>query len=123
MSGLWGPQSALDLYLQEQGISTLLFAGVNADQVNAAQGFLADMCGGGYFFAARSIARVSGDTVAYGCNYGGGQTCHSGDVWGFFGQINDKCGFAHGASAGAGWYSKNSWKATYGRGSVGAGYC
>ncbi|KAI0682687.1 Isochorismatase hydrolase [Cytidiella melzeri] len=32
MSGLWGPQSALDLYLQEQGISTLLFAGVNADQ-------------------------------------------------------------------------------------------
>ena len=33
MSGLWGPQSALDLYLQEQGISTLLFAGVNADQV------------------------------------------------------------------------------------------
>ena len=33
MSGLWGPQSALDLYLQEEGISTLFFAGVNADQV------------------------------------------------------------------------------------------
>lgn len=32
MSGLWGPQSALDLYLQEEGITTLLFAGVNADQ-------------------------------------------------------------------------------------------
>ncbi|KAI0815019.1 Isochorismatase-like protein [Irpex lacteus] len=32
MSGLWGPQSALDLYLQEEGISTLFFAGVNADQ-------------------------------------------------------------------------------------------
>ncbi|KAI0348583.1 Isochorismatase hydrolase [Trametopsis cervina] len=32
MSGLWGPQTALDLYLQEQGITTLLFAGVNADQ-------------------------------------------------------------------------------------------
>ncbi|OSD03380.1 Isochorismatase hydrolase [Trametes coccinea BRFM310] len=32
MSGLWGPQTALDLYLQEQGINTLFFAGVNADQ-------------------------------------------------------------------------------------------
>ena len=32
MSGLWGPQSALDLYLQEEGITTLLFCGVNADQ-------------------------------------------------------------------------------------------
>ncbi|KAF7310884.1 Isochorismatase hydrolase [Mycena chlorophos] len=32
MSGLWGYQSALDLYLQENGITTLLFSGVNADQ-------------------------------------------------------------------------------------------
>ncbi|TFK93484.1 Isochorismatase hydrolase [Polyporus arcularius HHB13444] len=32
MSGIWGGQTALDLYLQEQGISTLFFAGVNADQ-------------------------------------------------------------------------------------------
>jgi len=32
MSGLWGYQSALDLFLQENGIKTLLFAGVNADQ-------------------------------------------------------------------------------------------
>ena len=33
MSGIWGYQTALDLYLQEHGITTLLFAGVNADQV------------------------------------------------------------------------------------------
>ncbi|KAH7883555.1 Isochorismatase hydrolase [Phlebopus sp. FC_14] len=32
MSGLWGYQSALDLYLKENGITTLLFGGVNADQ-------------------------------------------------------------------------------------------
>ena len=36
MSGLWGPQTALDLYLQEEGIQTLFFAGVNADQVGSA---------------------------------------------------------------------------------------
>lgn len=32
MSGLWGYQTALDLYLKENGITTLLFGGVNADQ-------------------------------------------------------------------------------------------
>ncbi|KAH8120156.1 Isochorismatase hydrolase [Phellopilus nigrolimitatus] len=32
MSALWGPQSSLDLYLQEEGINTLFFSGVNADQ-------------------------------------------------------------------------------------------
>lgn len=33
MSGIWGPQTSLDLYLQENGITSLFFAGVNADQV------------------------------------------------------------------------------------------
>jgi nicotinamidase-related amidase len=33
MSGLWGYQTALDLFLKENGLTTLLFAGVNADQV------------------------------------------------------------------------------------------
>ncbi|KAL0951235.1 hypothetical protein HGRIS_007953 [Hohenbuehelia grisea] len=32
MSGLWGYQTALDLFLKENGINTLFFAGVNADQ-------------------------------------------------------------------------------------------
>jgi nicotinamidase-related amidase len=32
ISGLWGYQSALDLYLKENGVRSLLFAGVNADQ-------------------------------------------------------------------------------------------
>ena len=33
VSGLSGPQTHLDIYLQENGIETLFFAGVNADQV------------------------------------------------------------------------------------------
>lgn len=48
MSGLWGPQTALDLYLQETGITTLLFAGVNADQV--------DRCFNGVMFASDAAA-------------------------------------------------------------------
>ncbi|KAG1783989.1 Isochorismatase hydrolase [Suillus placidus] len=31
-SGIWGHQTALDLYLKENGITTLFFGGVNADQ-------------------------------------------------------------------------------------------
>jgi len=32
MSGIWGGQSELDLYLQSKGYDTLMFGGVNADQ-------------------------------------------------------------------------------------------
>ncbi|KAH9911609.1 Isochorismatase hydrolase [Amylocystis lapponica] len=32
MSGLWGYQTELDLYLEQNGITTLFFAGVNSDQ-------------------------------------------------------------------------------------------
>lgn len=39
MSGLWGPQTSLDLYLQENGITSLFFGGVNADQVRTTQAF------------------------------------------------------------------------------------
>ncbi|EIW64610.1 Isochorismatase hydrolase [Trametes versicolor FP-101664 SS1] len=46
MSGIWGSQTALDLYLQEQGITTLLFAGVNADQ--CVLGTLVDAYSRGY---------------------------------------------------------------------------
>jgi nicotinamidase-related amidase len=33
MGGLWGPGTALQVYLQEEGIKTLFFSGVNTDQV------------------------------------------------------------------------------------------
>ena len=95
---------ALDSVLVKRDYVSCNGYGINADNANAAQGELADMCGGGYFFSGRSIARVYEDTVAYGCNYSGGQTCHSGDVWNFFAPINAKCGFVHGSQAGAGWY-------------------
>jgi nicotinamidase-related amidase len=32
MSGIWGYQTSLDLFLKENGLTTLLFAGVNTDQ-------------------------------------------------------------------------------------------
>ncbi|KZW03773.1 hypothetical protein EXIGLDRAFT_827733 [Exidia glandulosa HHB12029] len=97
--------------------------GVNANDVAKAQTNFVSMCGSGYYFASRSIAVVSGLGVAYGCNYGNGQTCHSGDIASFFSQINSQCGLQSGGPAGAGWYSANDWKASYGRTSVGTGFC
>ena len=97
--------------------------GLNADHANVAQGEFADMCGSGYFFNSRSIAKVYDDAVAYGCNYGNGQTCTSNLMWTFYAQINSKCGFTHGAQAGAGWYYSPSLKASYGRASAGTGFC
>ncbi|KAJ3569767.1 hypothetical protein NP233_g4841 [Leucocoprinus birnbaumii] len=46
MSGLWGYQTALDLYLKENGIKTLFFSGVNTDQ--CVLGTLADAYFRGY---------------------------------------------------------------------------
>jgi len=46
MSGLWGYQTALDLFLKENGITTLFFSGVNADQ--CVLGTLADAYFRGY---------------------------------------------------------------------------
>jgi nicotinamidase-related amidase len=34
MGGLWGSGTALELYLKEEGLKTLLFSGVNTDQVH-----------------------------------------------------------------------------------------
>ncbi|KAE9375808.1 hypothetical protein N431DRAFT_463874 [Stipitochalara longipes BDJ] len=98
--------------------------GTPADDVNVAQGNLANQCGNGYFYNGRSIAAYYNTGVAFGCNYGkNGQTCHSGDLWSDFASINSKCGFTHGAQAGAGWYSHSSWKASYGRTASGSGFC
>ncbi|KAH9898342.1 Isochorismatase hydrolase [Cubamyces lactineus] len=46
MGALWGSQTALDLYLQEQGITTLFFTGINADQ--CVLGTLSDAYSKGY---------------------------------------------------------------------------
>jgi hypothetical protein len=40
LSGLWGAQTPLGLYLEENGITTLFFGGVNADQCVVSSLFL-----------------------------------------------------------------------------------
>lgn len=71
MSGIWGAQSALDLHLKSQGIETLLFAGVNADQ--CVLGTICDAYNKGYncIILNDCIATTSPDngksSVVYNC--------------------------------------------------------
>lgn len=92
--------------------------GVNAGDVNNAQNALRDLCGNGYFFGSRAIVQVRGSALAFGCNYGNGQTCHASDVSKFYSELDQKCGKAQ-----AGWYSIEDWKASYGRDTNPSGYC
>lgn len=66
MSGLWGYQSALDLYLQENGMTTLLFGGVNTDQVAYNLVFIprADIPAADSALEARSSMHTFVDTIA-----------------------------------------------------------
>lgn len=45
MSGIWGGQTELDLYLQSQGYKTLFFGGVNADQASVSSLLLGILIG------------------------------------------------------------------------------
>ena len=97
--------------------------GTPADDVNTAQGQLAGLFGNGYYWTSRTIAVTYKSGIAYGCNYGNGQTSHSSDYWSDIAKVNTKCGFSNGGTAGVGWYSHTSWKASYGRTAQGSGYC
>ena len=67
MSALRGYQSALDLYLQENGITTLLIGGVNADQVvfSSILVLRTNIPTVGSALEAHSSMHTFGDTIAY----------------------------------------------------------
>jgi hypothetical protein len=79
---------------------------------------LGSKCGTAGFKFDKSVSVLLGGVVAYGCNYGNGQTCKQTDVNYFFARITSKCGDNR-----AGWWSEPDWKASYGRTFQGIGYC
>ena len=95
----------------------------NADNVNVAQGMLANQFGGGLPWYSHSIAATYNSGVAYGCNYGNMQVSYSSQFWSDMAAINSQCGYYSGGSAQVGWYSHDSWKSSYGRIGNGAGFC
>ena len=97
--------------------------GTPTEDVNTAQSQLANLFGNGYYWTSRSIASTYNSGVAYGCNYGNGQTSTSGQYWSDIAAVNSQCGFTNGAAAGVGWYSHDSRKASYGHTANSAGYC
>jgi hypothetical protein len=90
---------------------------VDATSLRNAEDGLAGICGQGLEFR-QSISYQWGSAIAYGCNYGNGQTCHSGDVRRFYNGLTNACGGSQ-----TGWTTINEWHATYGVTVVGTGFC
>ncbi|KAK4161704.1 putative mannose-6-phosphate class i protein [Cladorrhinum sp. PSN259] len=90
---------------------------VNVNDRDSAIAMLANNCGNGLEFDAKSIAFVVGSVVAYGCNYGNGQICHRDDIETFMLSVKAQCGNR------AGWWTEEDWKASYGYTAGGTGFC
>lgn len=86
--------------------------------IQAAQGGLANFFGGGNAFYAKSVSSYSGSAVAYGCNYGNGQTMDSNTFNEFMSDLDVNCGNTH-----AGYYNHPDWKASYGRTQSSQSFC
>lgn len=91
--------------------------GVNQGDKENAEKQLASAFAGGSFFRG-TISSVSGSAVAYGCDYGNGQTMSSEQFQEFMSALDGQCG-----AATAGWYSIPDWAASYGRTNAGVSFC
>ncbi|KAK4220960.1 hypothetical protein QBC38DRAFT_378005 [Podospora fimiseda] len=89
----------------------------SGDRANAASALI-NMCGNGYSWWGSAIAVQSGTAVAYGCNYGNGQTCYSWDISNFFASLVASCG-----NNKAAYWGQGSWKAAYGYTNIGYAFC
>jgi hypothetical protein len=87
------------------------------DVSNAEQG-LEGFFQSGNNFGNRSISYRSNSAVAYGCNYGNGQTINGNWLEAQFGLIAEDCG-----TSSPGYISFPQWKAAYGISSSGVGFC
>ena len=90
---------------------------MNADDVSAAQTQLGNIFGGGFQFF-KTISIKSGSAVAYGCDYGNGQTLSNSDFSGYMGSVSTRCG-----ATSAGFFNLPQFKAAYGRTNAGISFC
>ena len=87
------------------------------DIVSAEQGLEAMYQYGGTF-NDQTTSYKYGSAVAYGCNYGGGQTISGSWLAAQFSRISQQCG-----TSGSGWVTYPDWKASYGIDSSAVGFC
>ena len=91
---------------------------LNSGDVSAAEQGLEALFPYGRSFYISSVSYKIGTAVAYGCNYGDGQTVTGDFLAAQFGNIAGQCGGSSG-----GYVSYPDWKASYGIDSAAAGYC
>jgi len=101
------------------GVYCQTWLNMNTDDRSSANSALIKACGsGGLYFSSKSIASVRGSAIAYGCNYGNGQTCYGRDLDLFFLNLGFNCGLDKAA-----WWSQQNWKASYGYTVSGQKFC
>ncbi|KAI0319775.1 hypothetical protein OF83DRAFT_1169917 [Amylostereum chailletii] len=90
----------------------------SASDISNAEHALANFFGGGTSFFGSSVSMYSGSAVAYGCNYGNGQTMSSQEFLGYVSVLDAKCGGQNAA-----YYNLPSSKSSYGRTASSQGFC
>ncbi|KAK3385812.1 hypothetical protein B0H63DRAFT_187805 [Podospora didyma] len=91
---------------------------LNYNDLIAAEQGLENMFANGGSFGGKSVSYKSPSAVAYGCNYGHGQTITGTWLAAQFGNIATACG-----SSSPGWVAYPDWKAAYGVDGSGVGFC
>ncbi|RYP05520.1 hypothetical protein DL765_009820 [Monosporascus sp. GIB2] len=91
---------------------------INYDDLVAAEQGLERMYQDGGSFSGKSTSYKYGSAVAYGCNYGNGQTITGSWLAAQYAAIGQKCG-----SNSPGWVAYPDWKSSYGVDQSGVGFC
>ena len=91
---------------------------LNYNDIVAAEQGLEAMFQYGGTFDDKTVSYKSGGAVAYGCNYGSGQTVSGSWLGAQFSKISQQCG-----TSGGGYVSYPDWKASYGIDSSAIGFC
>ncbi|KAI9866791.1 MAG: hypothetical protein M1813_000733 [Trichoglossum hirsutum] len=109
--------STAEVYKRDTGAHCNNLSGSPRDML-AAQGGLANHFGENGQTFKKGIHYQSGNAVAYGCDYGGGQKYNECQFSSDVDAIDSKCG-----KGGAGWSSHESWKSSYGRTLASESFC
>ncbi|KAI0138699.1 hypothetical protein F4776DRAFT_663068 [Hypoxylon sp. NC0597] len=91
---------------------------LNYDDMGYAEQGFENNFGNGNSFYGKTVSYKYGSAVAYGCNYGHGQTVTGTWLAAQFAAIAQSCG-----AQSAGWVSYPDWKASYGIDNAGVGFC
>lgn len=112
------PAYALDKRDKDQGYPVCQRPAMARSDIVAAVNGLNNFFGGGNAFYGKSVSNYHGGAVAYGCNYGNGQSMDAGRFNDMMNSLDTSCGNTH-----AGYFDHPGWKSSYGRAQSSSSFC